>query len=64
MGGPLSGRLDFMYMKRLSIPDGAISLYNAMKYYAPNKAITPEQALYASAQVVRHLLRSFLNFTS
>jgi predicted transcriptional regulator len=54
MGGPLGGRFDFMYMKPLSIPDGAILLHNALKYYAPDKAITPKQALYASAQVGGH----------
>jgi predicted transcriptional regulator len=55
MGGPLGGRFDFMYMKPLSIPDGAILLHKALKYYTPDQeAITPEQALYASAQVGGH----------
>jgi predicted AAA+ superfamily ATPase len=54
MGGPLGGRFDFMYMKPLSIPDGATLLHNALKYYAPGSVITPELALYASAQVGGH----------
>jgi hypothetical protein len=54
MGGPLGGRFDFMYIKPLSIPDGAILLHNTLKYYAPDKAITPEHALYASVQVGGH----------
>jgi len=54
MGGPLGGRFGFKYIKPLSIPDGAILLHNALKYYAPDQAITPEQALYASAQVGGH----------
>jgi predicted AAA+ superfamily ATPase len=54
MGGPLGGRFDFMYMKPLSIPDGATLLHNALKYYAPGSVITPEMALYASAQVGGH----------
>jgi predicted transcriptional regulator len=55
MGGPLGGRFDFMYMKPMSIPDGAMLLHNTLKYYAPDRAaITPELALYASAQVGGH----------
>ncbi|TGO02717.1 hypothetical protein PN36_20185 [Candidatus Thiomargarita nelsonii] len=54
MGGPLGGRFDFMYIKPLSIPDGAMLLHNALQYYAPDKVITPELALYASAQVGGH----------
>jgi predicted transcriptional regulator len=54
MGGPLGGRFDFMYMKPMSIPDGAMLLHKALKYYASDKAITPEHALYASAQVGGH----------
>jgi len=54
MGGPLGGRFDFMYIKPLSIPDGAALLLNTLKYYAPSSAITPELALYASAQVRGH----------
>jgi hypothetical protein len=54
MGGPLGGRFGFMYIKPLSIPDGAALLLNTLKYYAPDKAITPEHALYASTQVGGH----------
>jgi len=54
MGGPLGGRFDFMYIKPLSIPDGATLLHNTLKYYAPGSVITPELALYASAQVGGH----------
>jgi hypothetical protein len=54
MGGPLGGRFDFMYIKPLSIPDGATLLLNTLKYYAPDKVTTPEMALYASAQVQGH----------
>jgi len=54
MGGPLGGRFDFMYIKPLSIPDGATLLYNTLKYYAPGSVITTELALYASAQVGGH----------
>ena len=54
MGGPLGGRFDFMYMKPLSIPDGATLLLNTLKYYAPDKVTTPELALYASTQVGGH----------
>ena len=50
MGGPLGGRFDFIYIKPLSIPDGATLLLNTLKYYAHDKATTPELALYASAQ--------------
>ncbi len=54
MGGPLGGRFGFKYIKPLSIPDGATLLHNALRYYAPDQAITPEQALYASAQAGGH----------
>jgi len=54
MGGPLGGRFDFMYIKPLSIPDGAALLLNTLKYYAPYKVTTPELALYASTQVGGH----------
>ncbi len=54
MGGPLGGRFDFMYVKPMSIPDGAMLLYKTLEYYASDKAITPELALYASAQVGGH----------
>ena len=54
MGGPLGGRFGFKYIKPLSVPDGATLLLNTLKYYAPDKATTPELALYASAQVGGH----------
>ncbi|HIE01377.1 MAG TPA: hypothetical protein EYP59_13975 [Thiotrichaceae bacterium] len=54
MGGPLGGRFDFRYMKPMSIPDGAMLLHQTLKYYAPGSVITPEHALYASAQVGGH----------
>jgi hypothetical protein len=54
MGGPLGGRFGFKYLKPLSIPDGATLLHYALKYYAPGSVITPELALYASAQVGGH----------
>jgi DNA-binding transcriptional ArsR family regulator len=54
MGGPLGGRFDLRYIKPMSIPDGAMLLLKTLEYYAPDKAITPEHALYASAQVGGH----------
>ncbi|RKZ38319.1 MAG: hypothetical protein DRR00_34355, partial [Candidatus Parabeggiatoa sp. nov. 3] len=54
MGGPLGGRFDFRYMKPMSIPDGAMLLHKTLKYYATRNKITPEHALYASAQVGGH----------
>jgi hypothetical protein len=42
------------YIKPLSIPDGAALLHKTLKFYAPDKAITPANALYASAQVGGH----------
>ena len=54
MGGPLSGRFGFKYLKPLSIPDGATLLLQCVKYYVPDHTIMPEQALYASAQVGGH----------
>jgi hypothetical protein len=54
MGGPLGGRFDFMYMKPLSIPDGATLLLNTLKYYAPLQVTTQELALYASQEVGGH----------
>ncbi|MCP4350580.1 MAG: hypothetical protein GY795_34365, partial [Desulfobacterales bacterium] len=54
MGGPLGGRFGFKYIKPLSVPDGAALLHNTLKYYAPDAAITPELALYASAQTGGH----------
>ena len=54
MGGPLGGRFGFTYLKPLSIPDGAALLQQALAYYAPDASITPENALYASAQTGGH----------
>jgi predicted AAA+ superfamily ATPase len=54
MGGPLGGRFDFMYLKPMSIPDGATLLLNTLEYYAPDKKTTPKLALYASTQVGGH----------
>ncbi|MCI5144736.1 MAG: hypothetical protein D3923_04235 [Candidatus Electrothrix sp. AR3] len=54
MGGPLGGRFDFMYMKPLSVPDGAALLHTTLKYYSQGQTISPELALYASAQVGGH----------
>ncbi len=54
MGGPLGGRFDFMYLKPLSIPDGATLLSQLLDIYLPDKTISPEDALYASAQVGGH----------
>jgi len=54
MGGPLSGRFGFKYIKPMSIPDGATLLHQTLKYYAPSLMITPKLALYASAQVGGH----------
>ncbi|MCP4681795.1 MAG: hypothetical protein GY864_05660, partial [Desulfobacterales bacterium] len=54
MGGSLGGRFGFKYVKPLSVPDGAALLHQTLKYYAPDQTVTPEQALYASAQVGGH----------
>ncbi len=54
MGGPLGGRFGFKYLKPLSVPDGAILLKTLLKLYAPEAPISPENALYASAQVGGH----------
>lgn len=54
MGGPLGGRFGFKYMKPLSVSDGAILLKTLMFLYATEAEITPENALYASAQVGGH----------
>ncbi|MCP4681744.1 MAG: hypothetical protein GY864_05385, partial [Desulfobacterales bacterium] len=54
MGGPLSGRFGFKYIKPMSVPDGATLLHHTLKYYAPGTVITPELALYASAQAGGH----------
>ncbi len=54
MGGPLGGRFGFTYLKPLSLPDGAALLQQTLAYYAPDASITPENALYASAQTGGH----------
>ncbi|MCP4345243.1 MAG: hypothetical protein GY795_06915 [Desulfobacterales bacterium] len=54
MGGPLGGRFDFSYLKPLSIPDGAALLRQLLDIYVPDADISPEDALYASAQVGGH----------
>ncbi|MCP4687188.1 MAG: hypothetical protein GY859_04000, partial [Desulfobacterales bacterium] len=54
MGGPLGGRFGFIYLKPLSIPDGATLLRNVVKMYASEKTITPGLAMYASAQTGGH----------
>jgi predicted AAA+ superfamily ATPase len=54
MGGPLGGRFGFTYLKPLSVPDGAALLRRLLNIYAPGTVISPENALYASAQVGGH----------
>jgi predicted transcriptional regulator len=54
MGGPLGGRFDFMYLKPLSIPDGAALLKQLLAIYLPEIAINPENAFYASTQTGGH----------
>jgi len=54
MGGPLGGRFDFLYLKPLSIPDGAALLQTLLSLYSPETTITPENALYASMQIGGH----------
>ncbi|MCP4693366.1 MAG: hypothetical protein GY859_35330, partial [Desulfobacterales bacterium] len=54
MGGPLGGRFGFKYLKPLSIPDGATLLRNVVKMYTSDQTITPELAMYASAQTGGH----------
>ncbi|MDM8538271.1 hypothetical protein QUF70_16070 [Desulfobacterales bacterium HSG17] len=54
MGGPLAGRFDFTYLKPLSIPDGAVLLNELLDIYMPDAAVSPEHALYASAQTGGH----------
>ncbi|MCP4750106.1 MAG: HTH domain-containing protein, partial [Proteobacteria bacterium] len=54
MGGPLGGRFDFTYLKPMSIPDGAALLRQLVDIYAPDAAVNPENALYASAQAGGH----------
>ncbi len=54
MGGPLGGRFGFKYLRPLTVADGAMLLHTLLKLYAPGTEITPEDALYASAQVGGH----------
>ncbi|MCP4754269.1 MAG: hypothetical protein GY866_25575, partial [Proteobacteria bacterium] len=54
MGGPLGGRFGFKYLKPMSIPDGAVLLQTLLPLYDPTSSITPENALYASAQTGGH----------
>ncbi|MCP4398034.1 MAG: hypothetical protein GY801_12150, partial [bacterium] len=54
MGGPLGGRFGFKYLRPLSIPDGAVLLQQTLTLYLPEAEISPEHALYASAQVGGH----------
>ncbi len=54
MGGPLGGRFGFKYIRPLSIPDGATLLQQVLRLYLPEAAISPENALYAGAQVGGH----------
>ncbi|MCP4346005.1 MAG: restriction endonuclease [Desulfobacterales bacterium] len=54
MGGPLGGRFGFKYLRPMSVADGATLLHTLLKLYAPDTFVTPENALYASAQVSGH----------
>jgi hypothetical protein len=54
MGGPLGGRFDFRYLRPLSVPDGAALLHQLLDIYLPDAAVSPENSLYASAQVGGH----------
>jgi predicted transcriptional regulator len=54
MGGPLGGRFGFTYLKPLSIADGAALLHQLLPWYVPDATLSPENALYASAQVGGH----------
>ncbi|KPA16936.1 ATPase domain protein, prokaryote domain protein [Candidatus Magnetomorum sp. HK-1] len=54
MGGPLGGRFDFIYLKPMSIPDGATLLNQLLMIYGPNVTIRPENAFYAATQVGGH----------
>ncbi|MCP4350813.1 MAG: hypothetical protein GY795_35555 [Desulfobacterales bacterium] len=54
MGGPLGGRFDFTYLKPLSVPDGAVLLNQLLDIYSPGTVISPENAIYASAQAGGH----------
>ena len=54
MGGPLGGRFDFMYLKTLSIADGATLIKNLINVYVPELSIDLEMAMYASTKVNGH----------
>ncbi|MCP4183246.1 MAG: hypothetical protein GY761_08000, partial [Hyphomicrobiales bacterium] len=60
MGGALGGRFDFTYLKPFSIPDGAallsslLDIYSPANSHQPSPPISPENALYASAQTGGH----------
>jgi len=55
MGGPLGGRFSFLYLKPLSIPDGAVLLKKLLPIYSPRTSlISNENALYASVQTGGH----------
>ncbi|MCP4106279.1 MAG: hypothetical protein GY749_12190 [Desulfobacteraceae bacterium] len=54
MGGALGGRFDFTYLKPLSIPDGAALLHQLLDIYVSGATVSPENALYASAQTGGH----------
>ncbi|WP_446011044.1 hypothetical protein, partial [Candidatus Electrothrix sp.] len=55
MGGPLGGRFGCKYIKPFAVPDGAALLRTSLKYYTmPELTISPELAMYASAQVGGH----------
>ncbi|MCP4348380.1 MAG: hypothetical protein GY795_23070, partial [Desulfobacterales bacterium] len=54
MGGPLGGRFGFTYLRPMTVPDGAALLCSLLDIYAPDAAVSPENALYASAQVGGH----------
>ncbi|MCP4400491.1 MAG: hypothetical protein GY801_24710 [bacterium] len=54
MGGPLGGRFDFTYLKPLSITDGAALLHQLIDIYVPGVTLSPENAVYAGAQVDGH----------
>jgi len=54
MGGALGGRFDLTYLKPMSVPDGAALLRQLLDIYVPGAAVSPEDALYASARVGGH----------
>ena len=54
MGGPLGGRFDFMYLRTLSIDDGATLISNLIKIYIPQDTISEENSIYSSTQVDGH----------